>query len=58
MIAILSSRFYPSRTNNRKPANCCTLKDIRYPLARAAQLSGLETDQILKPGKQVARVYA
>jgi len=31
---------------------------FRYALSRAAQLTGLETDQILKPGKQPARVYA
>jgi putative transposase len=32
--------------------------DFGYALARVAQLSGLETDQIRKPGKQPARVYA
>jgi hypothetical protein len=32
--------------------------DFRYALARVAQLTGLETEQILKPGKQPARVYA
>ena len=32
--------------------------DFRYALARVAQLTGLETDQILEPGKQPARVYA
>ena len=32
--------------------------DFRYALERVAQLTGLETEQILKPGKQPARVYA
>ena len=32
--------------------------DFRYALARVAGLSGLETEQILKTGKQPARVYA
>jgi len=32
--------------------------DFRYAIARVAQLTGLETDQIVKPGKQPARVYA
>jgi REP element-mobilizing transposase RayT len=32
--------------------------DFRYALLRAAQLTGLETDQILKPGKQADRLYA
>jgi putative transposase len=32
--------------------------DFRFALARVAQLTGLETDQILNPGKQPARVYA
>ena len=32
--------------------------DFRYVLSRVAQLTGLQTEQILKPGKQPARVYA
>ncbi len=32
--------------------------DFRYALGRVAELTGLETAQILKPGKQPARVYA
>ena len=32
--------------------------DFGCALARVAQLTGLETDQILKPGKQAGRVYA
>jgi putative transposase len=32
--------------------------DFRYALGRVAELTGLETGQILKPGKQPARVYA
>jgi hypothetical protein len=32
--------------------------DFGYALARVAQLSGLETHQILKAGKKPARVYA
>jgi len=32
--------------------------DVGYALSRVAQLTGLETDQILKPGKQTVRVYA
>jgi len=32
--------------------------DFDYALARVAQLSGLEADQIRKPGKQPARLYA
>jgi putative transposase len=32
--------------------------DFGYVLSRVAQLTGLETDQILKPGKQPVRVYA
>ena len=30
----------------------------RYVLSRVAQLTRLETDQVLKHGKQLARVYA
>ena len=32
--------------------------DFCYALARVAQISGLETDQVLKAGKQPARVFA
>jgi hypothetical protein len=32
--------------------------DFGYVLSRVAQLTGLETEQILKPGKQPARVFA
>jgi hypothetical protein len=32
--------------------------DFRYAVERVAQLSGLEADNILKPGKQPARLYA
>jgi hypothetical protein len=32
--------------------------DFGYALARVVQLTGLETDQILKPGKQTGRLYA
>jgi hypothetical protein len=32
--------------------------DFRFVLSRVAQLTGLQTGQILKPGKQPARVYA
>jgi putative transposase len=32
--------------------------DFRYALGRVAELTGVETAQILKPGKQPARVYA
>jgi hypothetical protein len=32
--------------------------DFRYALERVARLSGLEADQILKSGKQPARLYA
>jgi REP element-mobilizing transposase RayT len=32
--------------------------DFRYALSRVAQLTGLQTEQILKPGKQPVRVYA
>jgi putative transposase len=32
--------------------------DFRYALGRVAELTGLEIAQILKPGKQPARVYA
>ena len=32
--------------------------DFRYTLARVAQLTGLETDQILNPDKQADRLYA
>jgi hypothetical protein len=32
--------------------------DFGYALERVAQLSGLEADQILKAGKQPARLYA
>jgi len=32
--------------------------DFGYALARVAQLTGLEPDQILKPGKQADRLYA
>jgi putative transposase len=32
--------------------------DFGYVLSRVAHLTGLETDQILKPGKQPVRVYA
>jgi putative transposase len=32
--------------------------DFRFVLSRVAQLTGLRNEQILKPGKQPARVYA
>jgi hypothetical protein len=32
--------------------------DFGYALSRVAQLSGLEADQVLKPGKQPTRLYA
>ena len=32
--------------------------DFGYAIARGAKLTGLETDQILKPGKQAGRIYA
>jgi len=32
--------------------------DFGYALARVVQLTGLETDQILKPGKQAGNLYA
>jgi hypothetical protein len=32
--------------------------DFGYALSRVAQLTGFETDQILKPGKQPVRIFA
>ena len=32
--------------------------DFQYALRRVCQLSGLEAEQILKAGKQLARLYA
>jgi hypothetical protein len=56
---LMGSRFYPRRTTHWKPVTCFNLKDmIRYALSRVARLTGRQTEQILKPGKQPARVYA
>jgi hypothetical protein len=41
----------------RAPQDLFRGYDFGYTIARVVQLTGLETDQILKPGKQTVRVY-